>query len=243
VCNTDTNECAQCLTDDDCAEGGCAPNNTCVECTINDHCTDPGASVCDTNNYECTACTDDDGCSHLDDTLLCDTSGDDGVCIECTVGDESACNGNSCDPATNTCTGTQIASVETCMPCKADSECMANHRCVPMEFDGTQLADGYCLQEKPNNGCPDPYKEDITRSTLSGLSAATYCGVNEALTTCTAVLHENQGMSCGTDDQCGINQLNDGKCVLPFGRCTYPCEDDGECQGACTANFCESSQP
>jgi hypothetical protein len=231
VCNTDTNECAQCLTDDDCAEGGCAPDNTCVECTTDDHCTDPTASVCDTNTYECTDCTDDDGCSHLDDTLLCDTSGDDGVCIECTVDDESACNGNSCDPATNTCTQTPTDQTETCMPCKADSECVADHRCVQMEFDGTQLADGYCLKIA-TTGCGRPYTGLIERESISGASSETYCGVDESVTTCQAVLDLLGDKSCSSDSDCGLPQQNDGRCesvnFVPD-RCTYSCSADADC--------------
>jgi hypothetical protein len=212
VCNTDSNECVQCLK--------------------NDHCVDPDASACDAATNMCVSCTDDSGGSHLADTTVCDTSGGAGVCVRCTVDDESACGGNSCDPAVRNCTGSPIGQTGTCMPCKADSECIADHRCVPMEFQGTQLDDGFCLPKRdPTDGCLDPFKTRITRSTLSGLPSAIYCGVDESVTTCAAVLDHRK--SCSISAGCGMNLLDDAQCSSVDYKCTYPCSNDGDCDRAC----------
>ncbi|MFW5967469.1 MAG: hypothetical protein ACOCV2_08125, partial [Persicimonas sp.] len=185
LCSSD-GECVECLEEKDCDEGVCSDDGTCVECVEDDHCTEADASAC-TEDNECTGCEESDQCAHLadDGTPACDA--DTSECVECTVDDESACDGNSCDPASNTCTDTETDSLDTCESCIADSECSGDAHCVPLEFDGSELDDGYCLQVKPDDGCEGPYGTEIERESLSG-EEETYCGINEDLTTCEAVL-------------------------------------------------------
>ncbi len=234
VCDTDANTCVECLSDGDCTDGVCADDNTCVECKTNADCTDPSASLCDTATNTCTACTTNDDCSHLSGTTLCDTSAASGVCVACTVDDESACAGNSCDPATNTCTQTPVHSVGTCEPCKADSECVQDHRCIPMKFQGTDLPDGYCLKIA-STGCNQPYYSAINRMSLSGAAAEDYCGIAESLTTCAAVLDLKASKTCSSDGECGLSGTDDARCEqvgLASNRCTYSCDLSTQCPGS-----------
>lgn len=240
-CNTERNECVACVQDSQCGEGVCdVASGECLECGNDDHCTEATASQCGENNT-CEGCTDDSHCNSVVGTGTCDT--DTGICIECTLEDNSACDGgaNSCDPATNTCTDTPLGSVGSCGACKADSECIADHRCVPMEFDGQPLPDGYCLPIRPEGGCPtDPFKMTTTRESVSGHPSDDYCGIDESRMSCAAITdHLSRDKTCTDDSECGLAGQSDGDCVSELGYCSYPCTNDGDCPGACGATACE----
>ena len=228
LCNTERNECVACLNDSHCGDDAVCDvaAGECEQCVSDDHCTEPGAARCGADNT-CQPCTDDSQCAGVSEAGLC--AG--GTCVECTVDDDTACGATSCDPATNTCTGTEKGSVSTCGRCKADSECPADHRCVEMSFDGTALPDGYCLK-LASAGCDQPYSTAITRESISGAAEATYCGLVGSMTTCGAVLDLEQGAQCSTDDDCGIVGENDGRCEQVgtlADRCTYSCSSDSHC--------------
>jgi hypothetical protein len=158
------------------------------------------------------------------------------------VENETPCNGKSCDPATNTCTSTPVASLDPCYPCRADSECKGNNlatpttRCVPMTFGNTGQAHGnYCLQRfaaVSSTGCKQPYiLMPDSLASVSGATAESYCGINEGATTCEALLDLNSGTkTCRLDTDCG--QGKGGLCKTVGGtpnRCTIPCTVGVEC--------------
>lgn len=98
---------------------------------------DGSPSACDAGS--CSPCQTNDDCSHLTDTTVCDV--DAGQCVQCTVAEEAVCGGTSCNPATNTCTNTELGSVGSCEPCVADSECIGNDQSgtlTPLRADGIQ---------------------------------------------------------------------------------------------------------
>ncbi len=243
VCDMSTNTCVECLGDGDCTDGKVCEtsDNTCVECLADSDCTDATKARCDTATNTCKPCTDSTQCAGVAGAGICDA--DSGQCVECTVDDESACNGKSCDPATNTCTQTDVDSVDACGQCKADSECHAGYRCIPMKFQGADLPDGYCLMVKPTGGCQtNPYPQSIGRDSLSGYSGGDYCAPREDKTTCQALLdHLSAQLTCTANDNCGVSGLDDGVCVTAFGYCTYDCDFDSECPGKCTSGLCERS--
>jgi len=219
-------DCLECVHGDDnkgckdSAKPACLQDNTCAQCVTNDDCTDPEASVCNDQN-ECVACTDDDGCSHFDDTKHC--LAETNTCVQCTIELETdKCGAKSCDPATHACTDTTQHTVDTCKACVADSECIANHHCVPMEYKGEERG-GYCLED--SGACVRPFLV-ITeeRETLSGTTGVKSCGINEDLTTCEAVLALKAGQECdGADSECpegGLCRKFDG---AADNYCTYEC--------------------
>jgi hypothetical protein len=70
-------------------------------------------------------------------------------------------------------------------------------------------------------GIPTP-----ARISLSGAPAEVYCGLDEARTTCEALLELLAGSACTGDEDCGAAGLMDGRCeTVNFvaNRCTYSC--------------------
>ncbi len=108
-----------------------------------------------------------------------------------------------------------------------------------MTFNGTPRDGGYCLRRKGNTDCTRPYRVLITATSLSGQPAEEYCGINQALTTCDAVLDTTDDTGCTLATDCGAPGLNDGLCQTVGGaanKCTYACETAAQCPGsqACT---------
>ena len=238
VCNVDNLQCVECTSED---EGFCAGKPLvcktdtfgCVECNTSSDCNDADAARCDTDLNECDSCQSDDDCTGITGLLRCG----EGVCAACTPGTEADdCTGNSCDPATFTCTGTMLASRETCQTCVSDSECKeAGNRCVAMFYPlGTRFPDdntGFCLKVFAPGGCEQPYAIRISnRESLSGDPLESYCGINEALATCLAVRALNGNDTCpgGNDSECPDSGLCRDVGGLP-NRCTYPCASVVEC--------------
>ncbi len=217
--------------------------DACVQCTKSTECPNAAASRCDVVAGVCAGCTIDDDCSHLGATPVCNT--DTNTCVECA--DDSACNGNVCDVATGMCTQTPVGSVENCQPCTADSACLANSRCVPMDFAGATRNQAFCLQTRASGDCPDMYNITINRASVSGAAAEDYCGINENLTTCEAI--DSRGESCTQNSECGAAGLDDGICdLVGFDLdliCTIPCASSAECSEdpfvdpiGCQMNYC-----
>jgi hypothetical protein len=249
LCDATTGDCVACLVTDDCTATPTTPvcvEGACVACAADTDCTTLTAPECDTATHACVACTGNTACTARTGTTVCDTAGG-GACVECTAGDETACGANSCNPATRTCTATPRASVRTCGACTADSECLADNRCVPMVFQGTARTGGYCLK-RGAAGCVRPYTvPTATRVSLSGTAAEAYCGVDETVTTCEAVLALIDDTVCavGTDTDCGAADLADGLCrtvSLVANRCSYACSAASQCPTSftCTAGYCGS---
>jgi hypothetical protein len=191
----------------------------------------------------------DGDCMHLAGAQVCSS----GTCVQCTPANETACGANSCNPATHQCTTTPRGSVDTCEPCVADSECTGGNqsdpdqRCVPMEFQTVLRAGGFCLR-RGSKTCTNPYQIPITAVSLSGAASEAYCGINEDVTRCEAVLDLVHSRACpdGQDSSCGCARDTDGKCTesghgglcrtvgLNPKQCTYECGTDNQCPAGLT---------
>ncbi len=230
-----------------------------MECLDNVQCGESTASWCDDNT--CAPCQTNDDCAHLAGTTVCNV--DAGQCVQCTPADEGVCGGTSCNPATNTCTTTELGTVDDCQPCQADSECIGNteaeplRRCVPMEFKGEVREQAYCLKRQAT-GCERPYGVLITTSSVSGAPEEAYCGIGQQNVTCEAVTDMLRARSCpgGMDTECGCPRDEDGNCTTQgegglcrtvgafANRCTYQCGTDDQCPDATTCanqdpDFCQ----
>ncbi len=242
----------------------------CVICNEDSECEDPAAAQCDSVTHECVGCTSDEHCEthgHLqacigeicvedcgpDKSCVGDPSrpacGKDGLCVECTPSDESACDGRVCDPEEETCTERKQGSKGVCEPCIADSECgdedenpSATHRCIPMTF-GNTLQGGRCLKQRASTGdaCTKPFVPEIVRESLSGEPELAYCGINENLTTCEAVLAGRSARPCPTGNEVVECAPEGARCESMSGikTCTYECATALECpQGLFCNNHC-----
>jgi hypothetical protein len=235
--------CVECDDDTDCDEGVC--DETIFECTgcVDDvDCDDPSASHCDGGT--CVPCNDNsEECAHIEDRHACY----EGTCVGCTVDSESThCGTTACDPIALECTNTPRGTLGTCAECLADSECRNGGRCVPVMYMGG-MEGFYCLPPAPGGGCvvnEAPFRRALTgRVSRSEAAAATYCGINEALTTCGAVLAALGGAGAG----CEIG--NDGPCrdggfcaVTESGnRCSYACDDALQCPNSGDLMGCPTS--
>lgn len=198
--------------------------NSCVGCTTNNDCGGASASVCAAGGA-CEPCADNAGCAHVPGLSTCDG----GTCVECTAADDSACAGNSCDLFDGTCTTTPKESVDVCEACLADSECVAGHACVQMQFAGDLRSGGFCLPLDTGE-CVAPYPVADSRTSLSNASVD-ICTLNEELTTCEA-LADYRTPNCSDDSDCGAPGLDDGLCEpieFEAAHCTIPCASSSEC--------------
>ncbi len=245
VCNG-AGACAGCGGDDDCDRFEDLPvcdldTGSCEECTANTDCTSANAAYCDPSTLSCSPCERNDDCSHIPGRNVCES----GQCVQCTVEDESACAGNSCNPSANVCTSTAIGSRNLCESCIADSECVqggigndASTRCVPMSFAGSPRPGGYCLPRQ-NPSCSRPYTLPFSAPSLSGVASESYCGIdqngdvtngNAGAVTCEAVRDLLDDVSCGNDSDCGDGE--GGICGTVGGspnKCSYTCSASARC--------------
>jgi hypothetical protein len=225
VCDTDANQCVACLTNTDCSSASAA------------HCK---------SDHSCASCMSDDDCTHLSGTHVCSS----GTCVQCTTTNETACGANSCNQATHQCTTTPRGTVDTCKPCLADSECTGGNqtdpvqRCVPMKFQGTARPGGFCFG-RASKTCTRPFTVTFTTASLSGADPEAYCGIDQDITRCEAVLDLIASREClsGMDDDCGctsrdsnLNCLDTGAgglCKTLVGamnpQCTYQCGSVNQC--------------
>ena len=104
--------CVQCRADFECAAGEFCVSGECTSCTTDRHC-----------GPRCGSCGGD--------TPYCKTNGtaEASVCVRCL--DSSQCSSGSCDPATNTCSTTCLASCSPGTYCNGSScvRCYANTQC------------------------------------------------------------------------------------------------------------------
>ncbi|MCB9707483.1 MAG: hypothetical protein H6714_01665 [Myxococcales bacterium] len=84
--------------------------------------------------------------------------------------------------------------------------------------------------------CPNPFSSALARTSLSGVTGKSFCGIAEALTTCRAVLdliEDTQPKPCTVDTDCGLSDLDDGLCRSIPGAgpavCTYECTSGPGC--------------
>ena len=257
VCDEQSKQCVQCVNQAQCAGAPCVgnrcvectesdtaqcpagkplcDNSKCVECKSNSDCQDPSKSSCESGS--CVSCGNNEGCAHINGAKVCANPGQNtGRCVQCSPMTEAAdCAGKSCDPTTNSCTSTDLGSVDRCRPCVSDSDCVTTLRCVPTKYKGQDVG-AFCLPIKTTpdgDACPDslnPLSSSLSqRTSLSGV-LGDYCGPNEALATCHAVAKRRT--DCQDDADCTSGGLDDGVCLGPVGfkTCTYLCSGDDQCQ-------------
>lgn len=239
----DRGQCVRCVPTDGTDDPGCEgaepvcvsdPEPRCVACAADADCADPAAARC--VDDACVPCAGADECAHLAPLRLCD----DGACVECTVASEAAdCGADSCDPATRRCTDTARGSRLACETCRSDSECAADHHCMPMDFAGAAREAHYCLPDR-DGACGHVYASSRSGTSASGADA-TVCSPLQTLTTCEAVLDMLASQACADAGDCGDPALaDDGACDGTF--CTIACGTDGECplgQSCGASNTCE----
>ncbi|HEX5659637.1 MAG TPA: hypothetical protein VFX59_20715 [Polyangiales bacterium] len=247
-------DCVACAEANDCARfadtPNCGPNGTCVVCT-SDHtqlCTS-ATPACDTNtnacvqcvadadcpseakaacgtNRSCGACTEDADCSRFG--KVCDAKS--GACVQCRPDTETSdCkDGTACNPKTLTCTKRQRNSVSTCNACDSDTECVTDHRCIPMTF-GAEKQDlgGFCLK-RASTGCPRMYLRKIARASTNGIAAETYCSIDEAVSSCGALAAF--GTSCTNDESCGAPGARCESINGSLNLCSYSCQITADCK-------------
>ena len=263
VCDPDQNACVACLKSTDCkdtAKPVCdTSTNACVACLANTDCPSATASRCDATTNACAACQNDSDCTQISGKNACSN----GTCVQCTVANESACGGNSCNPKTSECTSTAKGSVTRCGSCVADSECATGGsvtvaRCVPMTFNGSPHGN-YCL-EAVSSGCDQPFGNTsvmkVTAASVSGAAAEDYCGINQATVTCEAIrdmIDSDNKIRCGnasgvaTDSLCGCHRDPAGACtdagtgglcrsINGANRCTIQCGGGTDCSSNYTCN-------
>ena len=241
VCSVDDLQCVECTSENEAyCTGQMLVCNTgtfkCVQCTASSECDDPDAAYCDTGSGECDSCQSDSDCTGISGLPRCEA----GTCVACNPdNEENDCTGNSCDPATFTCTGTEIASRQTCETCVSDSECKeAGNRCVAMEYQDNPYPDaltGFCLKAfTVGDPCEQPYFVPLLqRESLSGPPAANFCGIDEDNVTCPAVFALLTNVEClsGEDSECPESGLcRDFVDGLAEDRCTYLCTDADQCK-------------
>lgn len=222
-----------------CDEGA----DICVACLNDSHCGVANAAKCDEGT--CVPCDDSSQCLGISDAEVCN----EGACVECALGDEGACDGGTtCDLVARTCVEVAAGSVQNCRACSNDLQCATGHRCIAMEFpEGTEHG-YYCLREATTT-CARPFQVGINRDSISGEPAVNYCGIEEELTTCEAVLALAGAWICPseTDGMCSPLE-GEPEVAVPGAvcrdvdvggkACTYECEATQQCPTGSPVNTC-----
>lgn len=217
--------------------GGTAGGGGAPECTGDADCTSPTAAKCDGGT--CVACDDSTQCTGITGTEVCATSGPNmGTCVECTAAEGCGAT-DTCDLTTETCSGVAPEAVDTCEACTNDAQCGTDHACVPMMFDGSPNG-FFCLQANPPT-CAQPYfPTAMTKQSINGTPAATYCGLNEAAVSCQGVRALIDNLMCTVDGSCldgGVEVTTPGALCRDLGqgdRCTIGCTLAAQCPNPLT---------
>ncbi len=210
--------------------------NMCVACLGHGDCTDADAARCDAGS--CVPCQDSAECAGVAEGAVCHSSS----CVECALDDESACTGGkTCDLLAFKCVDVAAGSVLNCKSCSNDTQCETGYRCIAMDFN--KKAHGYyCLKESP--GCNNPFKPLVNKTSLNGAKATDYCGIDQDLATCEAVLALFDDWRCpsGMDELCG--PFGDEEVATPGALCRTVGGSNNQCTYACTqANQCLAGSP
>ena len=223
--NVGGNTCVECVENEDCVgvrlgadpfckvivAGGpaAAPINTCVECIDTLDCT-PEASLCPNN--QCVPCLNNGDCD-IAGFGVCDTSDGDGVCVECTAAQRTACDAFVCDSLAKTCTSFGVASAVNCGTCVSDAQCAANSRCVEQTFGAAELG-FFCFPQQAAGLCPRGFGVPTSARSIDE-QTSTLC--LQPLTTCPAFrdayIDRKACLSEADDVACGVAGLADGSCV------------------------------
>jgi hypothetical protein len=210
----------------------------CVACFSHADCSDPVVPQCE--NGRCVPCASADACAGRGGATVCDVRI--GTCVQCTTADDGPCGGTVCDPEARICTDRPLGSKDTCEACIADSECVADHGCIAMEYAGEPLPGGACLR-RATTGCERPYAMgQIERASRSGAAPEVYCGVDEQTTTCAAIAALIAGDACeeGEDAECGAQGALCRTVEGVDDRCSYACSVSASCPVGfqCEGGYC-----
>jgi hypothetical protein len=248
--------CSECLDGLDCGgeRPGCFEGN-CVECTENAHCIAGDATRCDMDTRTCTACQEIGDCAHIPGKPACDTEAR--RCVECTRDEQVACMKDSrettCvtlpgDPARYTCSDKWRQASEQCEECVSDEQCASGFGCVaeehsgPPAWDETPTGRHYCMRrtaalDAERRSCYQfrPFWRTTVAISEGRIDDEEFCDLG-AWTTCKAYLDAvaaPRGTPCRTDDDCGLQDLEDGKCIEDgYGDpllCSIQCNSDDDC--------------
>jgi len=239
VCDVISKTCTPCLNSNDCVAPGATQckvddanltQNACVECLDNTPCTTPVAARCGPTNA-CGPCQDAADCAQVPNTNQCVQ----GTCVPCTTATEAAdCNNFVCDPQTNMCTGATIGATLALNACVSDTQCQADHACVPLNYMGA-FHGNYCMPIYSGSGsCPKPYGDgDVPRTTANGQSV-TVCMIID-LTTPEAIGDYgiadcdpmNVADKCpALGARCEIRRPSTSQALI----CTYSCSLNNDCK-------------
>ncbi|QQR88921.1 MAG: hypothetical protein IPJ88_11905 [Myxococcales bacterium] len=240
ICDLDKKECVQCRDANDCSDESkplCDESSgQCGECTSSADCTNEATARCDAATLSCVACQESSDCAGITGKTACDVSA--GVCkTACSEDLDAACGGKVCDVTQVTCSEFDPDDAENCQACVADAQCKANHKCVPMQYgDPPEFHGNYCLKIA-NGDCVEPFQtvlDLVSVSSADGSAPGTFCGINQELATCEAILAWNK--PCTEDGKCTIDDVETdtlGAICRKVGgsdnRCTYPCGDSADC--------------
>ena len=220
-------------------------------CTFDSDCTDPNNARCDGSN--CVPCNDSMQCEGIAGTEVCNIP--EGECVECKLDEESACNTlQTCDLIEMECAGAGELTLNNCEPCTNDTQCVAGHRCIALDFPVGTEQGYYCLEEF-TAGCQRPFQVLVNKPSIRGVPATDYCGIDEDNATCPAVNALLQGWVCDagmTDGMCSPDGIAaeepvTGALCRQVGGCanccTYACGIATQCPAAAPANTCGGAAP
>ncbi|MDB4990606.1 MAG: hypothetical protein JWN04_5784 [Myxococcaceae bacterium] len=216
-------------------------SNQCVQCNLDADCTSPQAAAC--REHTCKPCSSDTQCAQF--KQVCSA----GSCVGCRPETEKVdcryistcdpklaeCPGAACDPKLLKCGSRPRQSVGLCQACVSDSECAAAHRCIDTTYNGGPSAKdlgGHCLPiVDPATSCPPAHGFSVQRTSLSGIMGSTYCGVDEALTSCEAVEALDMAKVCtgGDPASCAVYGALCKTVLNTVNSCTYPCSSSHGC--------------
>lgn len=228
VCDTSSEQCFTCLSDEDCASAGGADAST----------TESSDLACDLVTHTCVACTDNSHCSGT--TPYCETGSQRCVeCLsmeECTDQEKPACNqeagectatcteDSQCVGATSRC----LTSKSLCVECLGNGDCSGGQQC--------NLQSNQCVACVDNSACDAPAAICDTQNNVcvscleSSTCTSDYLGVCSEAT--------NRCVQCTTSDQC--TEAGSARCNQASYDCTS-CNLDSQCDGIDGVSRCRDN--
>lgn len=249
-CDVATGQCVECLNDMQCGRGricdeqngnvcrfvcfngSCGRNgvcdpaiNACVDCLASTDC--DNGEVCDLSDRTCVECLSDNDCAGSPSAPRCNTASN--TCVGCT-GDAECGAGRICEPNAQQCVSTGPRGL--CEPCDDDALCGGTSDLCIGRLSTSGFVDRSCAMDCTNSTCPAGYDCVTVRQTER------QCRPGYAMQqpTCTAL--RNLGAPCvydpnATDQGCGIDGLQDARCILDTatgsGVCTVACGGAQDC--------------
>ena len=212
VCDVDTGDCVECLTEADCVGNPdgpeCGPGNVCFTpagCINHTDCDgDPAGEVCDVESGDCVECLISEHCDGNPSGWRC---GGDNECFT----PDGCINHDDCDgdPSGELC----IFFEERCGECLYHSDCLEGQRCNP-SFECVALTDEICAAENPSR----PYvvgTECVDCRTDDHCTYSTYVYCSSW----------NDCIECRQDDHC-TEDTDEPYCLTETGHCAECATND-----------------